>query len=310
MTLSANETLTAVPGLRVGHWSDETAATGCTVVLCPDGGCVASGEVLGSAPGSRETALLAPEKSVQRVHAVTLSGGSAFGLAAADGVVRWLAERGLGYETPFANVPLVPAAVIYDLGTGDASVRPDVEAGYRAAQGASDAPVSLGRVGVGAGATCGKYLGFEGAEFSGLGSAAMRVGGASVAALSVSNPVGDIVDPDTGEVVAGARLEGGSRPDPAHRLESFSNALLGTNTTLVVVATDAPISKADAKALAQSAHIGIARVTRPSHTVHDGDTTFALSTGTGPQVPLMLLSVAVQEVVAASILAGVKAANG
>ena len=280
-----NETLTAVPGLRVGHWSDEVAATGCTVVLCPDEGCVASGEVLGSAPGSRETALLAPEKSVMRIHAVTLAGGSAFGLAAADGVVRWLAERGVGYETPFANVPLVPSAVIYDLGVGDASVRPSAEAGYRAAQAASGAPVPLGRAGVGAGATCGKYLGFEGAEFGGLGSAVVRVGGATVAALSVSNPVGDIVDPGTGEVVAGARLEGGSRPIPAKRLENFSSALLGTNTTLVVVATDAPISKANAKALAQSAHIGIARVTRPSHTVHDGDAAFALSTGRDRRCP-------------------------
>ncbi len=304
-----NETITAVPGLRVGHWSDEDATTGCTVVLCPDEGCVASGEVLGSAPGSRETAFLAPEKSVQRIHAVTLAGGSAFGLAAADGVMRFLAERGLGYETPFARIPLVPAAVIYDLGAGDASVRPTAEAGYRAAEGASDAPVSLGRVGVGAGATCGKYLGFERSEWGGLGSAAVKVGGATVAALSVSNPVGDIVDPGTGEVVAGARLEGGSRPTPAQRLERLSSALLGTNTTLVVVATDAPISKAEAKALAQSAHVGIIRVTRPSHTVSDGDTTFALSTGQGPQVPLMLLSVAVQEVVATSILAGVRVAN-
>ncbi len=304
-----NETITAVPGLRVGHWSDEDAATGCTVVLCPDEGCVASGEVLGSAPGSRETAFLAPEKSVQRIHAVTLAGGSAFGLAAADGVMRFLAERGLGYETPFARIPLVPAAVIYDLGAGDASVRPIAEAGYRAAEGASDAPVSLGRVGVGAGATCGKYLGFERSEWGGLGSAAVKVGGATVAALSVSNPVGDIVDSGTGEVVAGARLEGGSRPTPAQRLERLSSALLGTNTTLVVVATDAPISKAEAKALAQSAHVGIIRVTRPSHTVLDGDTTFALSTGQGPQVPLMLLSVAVQEVVATSILAGVRVAN-
>lgn len=308
-----NQSLTAVPGLRVGHWSDEVAATGCTVILCPEAGCIASGEVRGSAPGTRETALLAPEKSVQRVHAVTLSGGSAFGLAAADGVVRYLDERGLGYETPFARVPLVPSAVIYDLGTGQANDqtrgRPTAEAGYSAAGAANDSPVPLGRVGVGMGATCGKYLGFDKAEFGGLGGAAVRVGGATVAALSVSNPVGDIVDPDTGEVVAGVRLGDGSRPDPANRLKNFSEALLGTNTTLVVVATDASISKAEANALAQSAHVGIARVTRPSHTVSDGDTTFVLSTGLGPQIPLMLLSVAVQEVVATSILSGARAAN-
>ncbi len=311
--MSQNNTLTAVPGLRVGHWSDEGAVTGCTVILCPDEGCTASGEVLGSAPGSRESALLAPEKSVQRVHAVTLAGGSAFGLAAADGVMRYLDERGVGYETPFAKIPLVPSAVIYDLGTGQAAGqgvgRPTAEAGYSAAANASDAPVPLGRIGVGMGATCGKYLGFDKSEFGGLGSAALAVGSATVAALSVSNPVGDIVHPGTGEVVAGARFEDGARPDSAKRLEYLTDALLGTNTTLVVVATNAPISKAEAKALAQSAHIGIARVTRPSHTVSDGDTTFALSTGQGPSVPLMLLSVAVQEVVAASILAGVQAAN-
>ena len=304
-----NQTLTAVPGLRVGHWSDEVAATGCTVVLCPEAGCVASGEARGGAPGTREVALLAPEKSVQRVHAVTLSGGSAFGLAAADGVMRYLDERGLGYETPFGKIPLVPSAVIYDLGTGQARGRPTLEAGYSAAAAASDNPIPLGRVGVGMGATCGKYLGFDKAEFGGLGSASVRVGGATVAALSVSNPVGDIVDPDTGEVVAGARLGDGSRPDPTKRLDHFSDALLGTNTTLVVVGTDATISKAEANALAQSAHVGIARVTRPSHTVSDGDTSFMLSTGSGPQVPLMLLSVAVQEVVATSILSGARAAN-
>ena len=312
--MNQNNTLTAVPGLRVGHWSDKDAATGCTVILCPEEGCIASGEVLGSAPGSRESALLEPEKSVQRVHAVTLAGGSAFGLAAADGVMRYLDEKGIGYETPFAKIPLVPSAVIYDLGVGQATGqgvgRPTADVGYSAAADSSDAPVPLGRVGVGRGATCGKYLGFERSEFGGLGSAAVEVGGAIVAALSVSNPVGDIVHPDTGEVIAGVRLEDGSRPDPSKRLEYFSDALLGTNTTLVVVATDAPISKAEAKALSQSAHIGIARVTRPSHTVSDGDTTFALSTLTGPQVPLMLLSVAVQEVVAASILAGAQAANG
>ena len=304
-----NETLTAVTGLHVGHWTHEDKATGCTVVLCPEEGCIASGEVRGGAPGTREMALLEPEKSVQRIHAVTLSGGSAFGLAAADGVTQWLDEKGVGYETPFAKVPLIPAVVIYDFGVGQASVRPTAEAGYKAAQDASDAPVPLGRVGVGAGATCGKYLGFDRSEYGGLGSAVVRVRGATVAALSVSNPVGDIINPDTGEVVVGARLEGGSRPNPAERLTSFTDALLGTNTTLVVVATDAPISKAEAKALAQSAHIGIARVTRPSHTVSDGDTTFALSTGTGPTLPMMLLSVAVQEVVAASILAGANAAN-
>lgn len=307
-------TLCDVEGLRVGHWSDPQAQTGCTVILCPDEGCVASGEVRGGAPGTRETALLAPDKSVQRVHAVLLSGGSAFGLAAATGVMDALEARGVGFQTPFGVVPIVPAAVIYDLGVGLPSPRPDAAAGRRALEAATAEPVTQGRVGAGTGASCGKYLGFTRAEPSGLGSAARTAQGATVAALSVANPVGDIIDPFTGAVVAGARLTGGSRPDPARLLEAFTDALMrdlaGTNTTLVVVATDAPLSKADAQVLAQSAHVGIARVTRPSHTPSDGDTSFVLSTGRGPAVPLTLLAVAVQEVVAAAILRGARAAGG
>lgn len=298
-------TLTAVAGLTVGHWHDPVARTGCTVVVCPEEGCVASADVRGGAPGTRETALLEPEKTVQRVHAVMLSGGSAFGLDAAGGVTRWLAERGRGFPTPFGPVPIVPAAVIFDLGVGDPALRPDAEAGYRACEAANAVPVVQGRVGVGAGATCGKYLGFEGAQASGLGSAAVTIGGATVAALSVANPVGDIIDPATGALVAG--VQGETRG----YLERFRDTLdlTGSNTTLVVVATDAPVSKAEAKALAGSAHVGIARVTRPSHTVSDGDTTFCLSTGNGPKLPLMLLSVAVQEVVAEAILAGARASR-
>ena len=295
----------------MGHWQDVTAQTGCTVVLCPEPGCVASGDVRGSAPGTRETALLEPEKTVQQVQAVLLTGGSAFGLGAAAGVMRYLEARGLGFPTPFGTVPIVPAAALYDLSRGNPKVRPDAEAGYRACKAATTEPVQQGRVGAGAGASCGKYLGFERAQVSGLGSASAQVGGAVVAALVVANPVGDIVDPNTGQVIAGVKGETGSY------LERFTQApfdpagtdVAGSNTTLVVVATDAPISKAEAKALAGSAHIGITRVTRPSHTVSDGDTAFCLSTGTGPQVPLMLLSVAVQEVVAEAILSGVRAAH-
>ncbi len=303
--------LTAVSGIRVGHWHDLKAQTGCTVVLCPEPGCVASGDVRGGAPGTRETALLEPEKTVQQVQAVLLTGGSAFGLGAADGVMRYLAERGQGFSTPFGAVPIVPAAALFDLSRGDPSVRPDAEAGYQACEAATADPVLQGRVGAGTGASCGKYLGFERAQVSGLGSASVEVDGAVVAALAVANPVGDIVDPDTGKVVAGVRGETGSY------LGRFTRAPFdipdtdstGSNTTLVVVATDAPISKAEAKALAGSAHIGIARVTRPSHTVSDGDTAFCLSTGAGPQIPLTLLSVAVQEVVAGAILSGVRAAQ-
>ena len=179
-----NETLTAVSGLEVGHWTHHEAATGCTVVLCPPEGCVASASVRGGAPGTREVALLEPEKTVERIHAVLLAGGSAFGLAAADGVMRFLEARGIGFETPFARVPIVPAAVVFDLGLGRSEVRPDAEAGYFACEAASDAPVALGRVGAGAGATVGKYLGFEHAEWGGVGSAARRVAGATLAALA------------------------------------------------------------------------------------------------------------------------------
>lgn len=304
-------TLTAVSGLRVGHWHDLDARTGCTVVLCPEPGCVASVDVRGAAPGTRETALLEPDKTVPRVQAVLLSGGSAFGLGAADGVMRFLEARNQGFPTPFGVVPIVPAAVIYDLGVGDPSVRPDAAAGLAACEAATDAPVMQGRVGAGAGATCGKYFGFGRAEAGGLGSAAVTMsgagGGAVVAALSVANPVGDLIDPDTGTLLAGVREETGSYTERFARAAGFANG--GTNTTLVVVATDAPLTKAEAKALAGSAHVGVARVTRPSHTVSDGDTAFCLSTGAGPGVPLALLSVAVQEVVAASILSGVRASR-
>ena len=301
-------TLTAVSGLKVGHWHDLEARTGCTVVLCPEPGCVASADVRGAAPGTRETALLEPEKMVERVQAVLLAGGSAFGLGAADGVMGFLEARGSGFPTPFGVVPIVPAAVIFDLGVGDPAVRPDAAAGRQACEAATDTPVMQGRVGVGAGATCGKYFGFSRAEASGLGSAAVQVGGAVVAALSVSNPVGDIFDPDTGVLLAGVRGETGSYTERFARAAGLQSG--GTNTTLVVVATDAPLTKAECKALAGSAHVGVARVTRPSHTVSDGDTSFCLSTGAGPNVPLMTLSVAVQEVVAASIVNGVRASRG
>ncbi len=304
----ANLSLTAVAPLKVGHWTEQDAATGCTVVLCPPEGCIASAEVRGAAPGTRETALLAPEKSVDRIHALVLSGGSAFGLAAAQGVMEWLEQRGLGLPTPFAKVPIVPAAVIYDLGVGRADIRPGAEAGYQAAQEASAAAVKNGRLGAGAGASCGKYLGFDKAEYGGLGNAATEVKGATLAALAVANPVGDIVDYKTGQVVAGARLADGSRPERRDLINFFA-AQPGTNTTLVVVATDAPLTKTEARVLAASAHTGIARVTQPSHTLFDGDTSFTLSTGTGPKVDLSLLTVATQEVVAEAILSAARASN-
>jgi len=300
-----NDSLTAVAGLRVGHWTDARARTGCTVVVCPPEGCTVSGLVLGPAPASHEAALLDPERTVAVAHAVLITGGSAFGLAASAGVVGWLEEQGRGVVTPFARVPIVPAAALYDLGVGDAGVRPGPVEGRAAAAAASARPVAQGRVGAGAGATVGLFAGFEHHEASGLGSAALRVAGATVAALGVSNAEGNLVDPNDGSVVAGVR---GIAPDRI--VEAYRGDVGGGNTTLVVVGTDAPLTKAEARALAQSAHIGIARVTRPSHTLRDGDTTFVLSTGAAPAVSPAKLAVAVQEVVARALLNGARAARG
>lgn len=303
MSDAGNDTLTAVPGVRVGHWTDAVGRTGCSVVLFDRAdGAVTSGKVLGAAPGSRESALLAPEKTVQRAHALVLAGGSAFGLDAASGVVRHLEERGIGFATPYGVVPIVPAAVLFDLSTGDPRARPDADAGYRAAAAASAAPVPQGAVGVGTGATVGKFAGFGRAQRSGVGSALMTVHGARVAALAVSNAVGDLVDPATGALVAGSGI--GLDPEAATAL--FAPPA-GTNTTLVAVVTDADLTKAEAFALTTAAHVGIAHVTRPSHTEGDGDTAFVASVGTGPRVPLGALGVAVQAVVARALLRGARA---
>ncbi len=299
-----NDGPTALPGVRVGHWSDPAARTGCTVVLFDGDGAVTSGRVLGAAPGSRETALLEPDKSVERVHALVLTGGSAFGLDAASGVVRYLEERGVGFATPFGAVPIVPAAVLYDLSVGDPRVRPDAAAGYAAAAAATSAPVAEGAVGAGTGATVGKFAGFDRAQRSGLGTALLSVHGARVAALAISNAVGDLVDPSDGTLVAGSGI--GLDPEAAAAL--FAPAP-GTNTTLVAVVIDAPLAKAEAHALATSAHAGIAHVTHPSHTIHDGDTAFVSSVGGGPRVPLGALGVAVQAVVARALLRGARAAQ-
>lgn len=297
---AADRGLTAVDGVRVGHWTHAEARTGCTVVLTPDAGWTASGLVLGAAPGTRETALLEPDKSVRQAHAIVLAGGSAFGLDAASGVVRWLEARGVGLETPFARVPIVPAAVLYDLGVGRADVRPDAEAGAAAAQAADDGAVACGAVGVGTGATVGKMRGFERAVASGVGSVSMRVGNATVAALAVSNAVGCLVDPSTGQAVAGEEVTA----TEAAELLSFQ----GTNTSLVVVATDARLDKAGCRSLAVAGHAGIARVTRPSHTANDGDTVFVLASGDAEPIPPAVLGPAVQEVVAAALLHGARAA--
>lgn len=283
--------LTAVGGLKVGHFTLSERPTGCTVVLAEQG-AVAGVDVRGAAPGTRETDLLDPVNTVQQVHAIVLSGGSAFGLEAASGVMRFLEERGIGYETRVARVPIVPAAILFDLGVGDARIRPTADCGYRAAQAATAGPVAEGDLGAGAGATVGKLMGPKRAMKAGIGSAAIALpDGLVVAALVAVNAVGDIIDPATGRVVAGVRTEDGQALADARELVrsgARSRARGGENTTLGVVATNARLTKAEARRMAQMAHDGFARAIAPAHTPGDGDTVFALATGTRAGEPDLL----------------------
>ena len=287
----ADLTLRDVPGIRVGHWTDAGRATGCTVVLAPDGGAVAGVDVRGSAPGTRETDLLRPTALVDRINAICLAGGSAFGLAAADGVVRRLAERGIGFATAVRPVPIVPAAILFDLGVGDPDAFPDADAGYTATLAAEVNDGTLeGRVGAGIGATVAKLGGVERAQPGGVGSAARRLpDGSVVGALVINNALGDIHARDGRPLVTAA---GGSLPPPV------------VNTTLVVVATDAPLDRAGCRKLAELGHDALAIGIRPTHTMFDGDVVFALSTGGGsPSTPeaLFTLGVAAVDVIGEAI---------
>ncbi len=284
--LAASKGLTAVPGLKVGHDTLAERPTGCTVVLAPEG-TTGSVDVRGGAPGTRETDLLDPVNTVEIVNAVVLAGGSAFGLDAASGVVRYLEERQVGYETRVAKVPIVPAAILFDLGFGgNPKVRPTAECGYRAAQAASDGPVVEGNVGAGAGATVGKLGGPGRSMKAGVGSAAIVLpSGLVVAALVAVNAAGDIVDPVTGRVIAGVRTPDGKGLADARTL--LRAGLVGQpaprpgeNTTIGVVATNAKLTKTEAKKMAEMAHDGYARAIAPVHTTGDGDTIFSLATGT------------------------------
>ena len=263
--------ITRVAGIRVGHWSDPVGMTGCTVILCPPD-TVGSGQVRGGAPGTRETDLLRPGMLVHHVNAVLLTGGSAFGLAAADGVMRWLEERGEGFDAGVARVPIVPAAVLFDLGVGDGAARPGPDQGYAACLAAAQ-DVAEGRVGAGTGATVAKLHGLERALPGGVGTASRSVEGVTVGALAAVNAMGEVVD-DHGEVLAGAL------PGPAGDPAGPEQPPLGSmNTTLAVVATDAALTRERAHLLAVAAHDAIARAIRPSHTMWDGDTVFTLATG-------------------------------
>jgi L-aminopeptidase/D-esterase-like protein len=269
------------PGFRIGHWHDSTALTGCTVILCPPG-TVGGCDVRGSSPGSRELALLASDKSMQQVHAVLLTGGSAFGLSAADGVVRFLEERQIGYETPWARVPIVPAAVIFDLNVGSPAVRPDAGAGYSACLDARVKDIALGSVGAGIGATVGKWAGIEARMRGGFGMAELQHEGLRVLAVAVVNAVGDVFD-ESGLILAGALASDGrwvGETEPVRRFHfSRTSPLPRTNTTLVAILTNARLSKVDTNRCAQRAHDGMARAIRPVHTSFDGDIAFALASG-------------------------------
>jgi L-aminopeptidase/D-esterase-like protein len=282
-----SDTITDVEGIKVGHYTDREAATGCTVVLC-ERGAVGGVDVRGSAPGTRETDLLHPMRLVQEVHAVLLTGGSAYGLAAATGVMRYLEEKGVGFDVGVGVVPIVPAAVLFDLTVGRADVRPDAEAGYNACQSASDGPVIEGCVGAGTGATVGKLLGPKFATKGGLGTASQKIGkGIVVGAIVAVNAFGDVVDQRTGEILAGTRkpIVGGFLNTVGQMKGDLGQTILGLaqHTTIAVIATNAYLTKEGANKVAQMAHDGLARTIRPVHTMFDGDTVFALATGKPPR---------------------------
>ena len=311
----ANQTLTAVPGIKVGHVTLAERPTGCTVVLT-GAGAIAGVDVRGAAPGTRETDLLSPLNSIERVHAIVLSGGSAFGLDAAGGAVRWLEERGIGFDVGVARVPIVPAAILYDLSLGDASIRPSADCGYRAAAAASEQPVAEGSIGAGAGATVGKLRGLPHAVKGGIGSAALRLpDGLVVAALAAANGIGDVIDPATGRVLAGTRADDGRTFLDARRLirEGFRPPWFeqhGRNTTLGIVATNARLTKAQAAKVAAMAHDGLARAVAPVHTPSDGDTIFALATGThAGEAQLFTLGALAADVMAEAIVRAVREAT-
>jgi L-aminopeptidase/D-esterase-like protein len=306
--------LTDINGIQVGHWTNLEAGTGCTVVLCPKG-AAAGVDIRGSAPGTREIALLDPVCMVEKVHAILLAGGSAFGLAAADGVMRWLEERGHGFDAGVACVPIVPAAILFDLPLGRADVRPDAAAGYAACEAAGGGPAAEGNVGAGAGATVGKALGFKQATKGGLGAASRIIGKeVIVAALAVVNAYGDVIDPATQQIIAGARrpIIGGFADSMKFIRSGIRQTLHDwkpqSNTTLAVVATNAALTKVGCTKVAQMAHDGLARVIRPVHTMFDGDLVFALSLG-DKQIDAWVVGAVAADLLAEAVVRGVRAAE-
>ncbi|MBT3338848.1 MAG: P1 family peptidase [Anaerolineae bacterium] len=313
--------ITDVPGIEVGHAQDEDALTGCTVILARKG-AVAGVDQRGGAPGTRETDLLSPFNLVSTINAILLSGGSAFGLDAATGVMRYLEEQKLGFDTGVARVPIVPAAVLYDLALGSADIRPDAEMGYRAAQAASAKMASVGNIGAGMGATVGKILGVPNAMKAGMGTASMEIGGGIiVGAIVAVNAFGDVVSPQTGAILAGVRSaqvgpikigEEGGFADTLHVMQTIPGRTVmklatRANTVIGAIATNAKLTKAEAGRVAQMAQDGLARTIRPAHTMLDGDTIFALSTGS-KKADVSTVGAFAAEVLMQAILRGTQSA--
>jgi len=324
--MSLSNSITDVPGIKVGQVEDQQAITGCTVVLTPDG-AVGGVDQRGGAPGTRETDPLRPMHVVEKVHAIVLAGGSAFGLDAATGAVRYLEEQGVGFPTGVVNVPIVPAAILFDLGIGSAEVRPDAAMGYAACEVATSERPAEGNVGAGMGATVGKILGMAGATKSGIGTASIDLGGGViVGAIIAVNAFGDVIDPKSGRILAGTRPvkvgpigigEGELFADTLAVMKGMAGKLAlrfasRGNTVIGVVATNAGLSKEGANKVAQMAHDGLARSVRPAHTMLDGDTLFAISTG-GKNADVNLVGAFAAEVVSQAIISAVanaKSAGG
>jgi L-aminopeptidase/D-esterase-like protein len=313
--MDIRNSITDIPGLKVGHAHDLHALTGCTVVLC-ERGVTCGVDQRGGAPGTRETDLLKPMHLVEQVHAILLGGGSAFGLDAAAGVLRFLEEGGYGFDTGVARVPVVPAAILFDLAVGSPDIRPDAAMGYQACLAASSEPPEEGSVGAGAGATVGKILGIGQSVKSGIGSASLEIGGGFVVgALAAVNAFGDVIDPDSGKILAGAR----PLPDASGKSSGYADTLevlkhitgltSGFPSTVIgVVAINARLTKEAVNKVAQMAHNGLSRTVRPAHTMWDGDTIFALAVGE-KEIDVSTAGAFAAEAFAQAVLRAVRAAQ-
>ena len=317
MTNTKNLTITSIDGIKVGHYTDPNGATGCTVILMPPGGAIAGIEVRGAAPGTRETDLLKPGTLVNRIHAILLGGGSAFGLAAADGVMKYLEENDIGFQTRSGPVPIVPGAILFDLAIGESKARPTAENGYQAAYSASDREVQQGSIGAGTGATVSKFGGIESAIKGGIGSFATQMNdGFSIGALIAVNSSGDIINPENGAIIAGSRnSQGGFKSSLELLQESKQQSLLeeNSNTTIGIIATDAPLNVEQANRLAIMAHSGIARTIVPSYGMGDGDTLFVVSTASNEakiDIDLTKLGALAAWSVEQSIISAINSATG